>query len=184
MKSEGDREGTPVDPQAGGAEAATGENPNANTHAEVAAQPPPLLVTSGEEADPQRLHATGGTAEPVSRAPSPMPRSAAPSTQGSPKAPLPFGLPTAKFGLRVKISEVCPDGEYRPMVLQSRHLWIASVIQDLLKAEVPEIYETVLMEESWAILFFGRRLLNEGVTLAEAEGVSAHLSAGWRTWIG
>ena len=93
----------------------------------------------------------------------------------------PMGPPELRYAIRLRVSEVKADGEDHP---PSAHLWNAEVLRDLIRDELPEVYEVVLLDARTAILFFGRRLINEGLELEESVVVAQRLSAGYRRWIG
>ena len=96
--------------------------------------------------------------------------------------PPPFGLPCARYAIRMCIMEVPETGVYSP---PPPHLWNPEVLRDFLRLELPEVYEVILLDEDIsAMVFFGKRYLNEGLTYDEVLPLTQILSAGFRDWIG
>ena len=94
---------------------------------------------------------------------------------------LPFGIKPQRLAIRVQIYEVGDDAEYHPL---ADHLWSVSVLGDLFRLEYPELSEVVLIDGSTAIIFFGRRILDEGLRGDEADEIAIRLSHGWRNLVG
>ena len=109
------------------------------------------------------------------RATSPKPK------KSSVGGPLPFGLGNLRYALEVIIAVVDSAGEFQKL---PSHLRSAPAVEDFLKNEVPEIYETILLDDMTAVIFFGRRYRNEGLTLEDAEEVATALSHGYKVWLG